>query len=210
MKMKLIIFGCGGHARSVANAIISNGDALDILFADNNAKPDEIIMGFPVIYDYDLSGDWKYIIAVGDNNKRREIYDDLQNKKKGKCISVVSQMAYIGEETEIGVGTFIAPYAYVGPQAEIGVNTIINTGSIIEHEAAIGNHTHIAPRATICGRSKIGNNVFCGAGSTIIDNISICDDVIVGAGAVVLEDITEKGTYAGIPARRVKRIPILK
>ena len=85
MKMKLIIFGCGGHARSITNAIISNGDDMDILFADNNAKIDEKIMGFPVVYNYDLYEDWNYIIAIGDNDKRRKIYDNLQNIKKGKC-----------------------------------------------------------------------------------------------------------------------------
>jgi serine acetyltransferase len=34
--------------------------------------------------------------------------------------------------------------------------------------------------------------------------MSICDDVIIGAGAVVLSNITEKGTYVGIPAKRIK------
>lgn len=201
--MKLIIFGCGGHARSVINAIISNGKDIDILFVDNNAKPDEKIMGFPVVYDCGLCRDWNYIIGIGDNNKRRKLYNDLLNGQKGKCVSIVSCMAYIGEETEIGIGTFVAPYAYVGPQVKIGNNTIINTGSIIEHEAIIGSHTHVAPHATICGRSRIGNNVFCGASSTVINNISICDNVTVGAGAVVIDNITEKGTYVGVPARKV-------
>lgn len=204
MTMKMIIFGCGGHARSIANTIISNGDTTEILFADNNAKPDEKIMGFPVVYDYNLRGDWKYIIAVGNNAARKEIFDGLQNRQKGKCISVVSHLAHIGQEAEIGIGTFFAPYAYVGPQAEIGDNVIINTGSIVEHEVVIGNHTHIAPHATACGRSKIGNNVFCGAGSTVIDNISVCDNVIIGAGAVVVKDILEPGVYVGVPARKIR------
>jgi acetyltransferase-like isoleucine patch superfamily enzyme len=34
--------------------------------------------------------------------------------------------------------------------------------------------------------------------------VSICDDVVIGAGSVVTKDITESGTYAGNPARRLK------
>jgi acetyltransferase-like isoleucine patch superfamily enzyme len=43
---------------------------------------------------------------------------------------------------------------------------------------------------------SIGSNV------TILP-VSICADVIIGAGGVVTRDITEPGTYAGNPARRM-------
>ncbi|GIS45095.1 MAG: hypothetical protein Ct9H90mP16_21650 [Candidatus Poseidoniales archaeon] len=33
--------------------------------------------------------------------------------------------------------------------------------------------------------------------------VNICDDVVIGAGSVVTKDITEPGTYAGNPARRM-------
>lgn len=206
MKKKIIIFGCGGHARSIINTIVGNGDDMDILLTDNKAKNNERVMGYPVVRNCKLYGEWNYIIAIGNNAKRKEMYNNLQYRQRGKCISIISHMSCIGSETEIGIGTFIAPYAYVGPQAKIGNNVIVNTGSIVEHETIIGNHTHIAPHATLCGRSKIGNNVFCGADSTVIDNINICDDVIIGAGAVVTKDIMESGIYIGIPARKVDDI----
>jgi acetyltransferase-like isoleucine patch superfamily enzyme len=34
--------------------------------------------------------------------------------------------------------------------------------------------------------------------------VSIADDVVIGAGSVVTKDITEPGSYAGNPARRLK------
>ena len=33
---------------------------------------------------------------------------------------------------------------------------------------------------------------------------TICDNAVIGAGAVVTKDITEPGTYVGIPARKIK------
>jgi acetyltransferase-like isoleucine patch superfamily enzyme len=36
--------------------------------------------------------------------------------------------------------------------------------------------------------------------------VSICDHVVIGAGAVVTKDITEKGVYAGNPARKMKEV----
>ena len=41
-----------------------------------------------------------------------------------------------------------------------------------------------------------------GTNATIMP-VNICDDVVIGAGSVVTKDITEPGTYAGNPARRM-------
>lgn len=201
---RIAVFGCGGHARSVINVICETSKEKDMIIIDEKVKNKEIILGYRTERECELDEKDVFIIAVGDNNNRKNLYRKLKGKHKGRCVSVVSMYAIIGMDAEIGQGTFIAQNAYVGPQAIIGDNTILNTGSIVEHEAIIGNHTHIAPGAIICGRTRIGNNVFCGAGSTIIDKITICDNVTIGAGAVVKEDILAAGTYVGVPAKRVK------
>lgn len=201
--MRVVVFGCGGHARSIANTLLINNKNVEILFVDNDAKKDEKILKFFVERDHILKKSDAYIIAIGNNHMRKKMYYSLQSTCRGKCISVVSDLACIGIEANIGIGTFVAPYAYVGPLADIGNNTIINTGSVVEHETVIGNHTHIAPHATICGRTRIGDNVFCGAGSIVVDKVSICNNVTIGAGAVVIGDIVEPGTYAGVPAKKI-------
>lgn len=200
---KLIIYGCGGHARSVVNVIRQFTLDIEIILVDEYAAEHERILACDVKKEYILNPDDRYILAIGDNKHRRELYESLLRRHLGKCVSVVSNRANIGMDVVIGQGVFVAANAYVGPQAQIGDNTIINSGSIIEHEVSVGNHTHIAPNSTVCGRTKIRDNVFCGAGSTIIDGITICDDVMIGAGAVVKEDILLPGIYAGVPARKV-------
>lgn len=198
---RIVVFGCGGHARSVLNVLYEIDQDTDILFVDGNAKNKEVILGCRVVPAYPLKNEDPYIIAIGDNKKRENLYRHFHHEKTGTCISVVSPSARVGMEADIGEGSFIAFGVYIGPQARIGVNTIINTGSIVEHETIVGDHTHIAPHATVCGRVKIGSNVFCGAGCVVIDKINICDNVVIGAGAVVTEDIIYPGTYVGIPAK---------
>lgn len=200
---RIVVFGCGGHARSIVNVLRERNEDIEIVLVDKNAHDDEIIMGCKAISDYKLRQNEGYIIAIGENRERENLYRILKNQYVGDCVSVISIYACIGRESQIGCGSFIAPNAYIGPLVKIGDNTIINTGSIIEHETIIGNNTHIAPNATVCGRARIGNNVFCGAGCTVIDKIKIGDNVTIGAGAVVIKDILEEGTYAGVPARKI-------
>lgn len=200
---KIVIFGCGGHARSIINVLCEENEKIDIILVDENAGRDENILNCKAVREYELKDNDGYIIAIGDNARRRELYNCLINRRIGHCISVISKYAHVGICAKIGNGTFVASNAYIGPQAEIGNNVIINTGSVIEHEVKIGDNTHIAPNTTICGRTGVGSNVFCGAGSIVIDKVAICEDVIIGAGAVVKENITSKGTYVGVPAKKV-------
>lgn len=163
-------------------------------------------MGCQAVRSYILREDDRCIVAVGDNDKRRMIFEKLiESGLKEKIISVITPSALVGEEVQVGVGTFIASNAYIGPLARIGSNTIINTASVIEHEVAIGEHSHMAPNTTVCGRTVVGNNVLCGAGSIVLDGLEICDNVVIGAGAVVVENVLVPGTYVGVPAKLVHR-----
>ncbi len=197
------IFGCGGHARSLINTIYETNKSIKIVLVDENAQDNEIVMGCKVTRLHAMQGSGKYIVAIGDNQKRKKLFDAIKGRGKGKPISIISIHARISISAIVGDGTFVASNVYIGPEAYIGENTIINTASIIEHGAIIGDHVNICPNVTICGRAKIGNGVFCGAGSIVVDNINICDNVILGAGAVVKEDIAVAGTYVGVPVRKV-------
>lgn len=48
-----------------------------------------------------------------------------------------------------------------------------------------------------------GHNVVIGSNTVVIGPVTICDNVVVGAMSLVNRDITEPGTYAGCPARKI-------
>jgi UDP-N-acetylbacillosamine N-acetyltransferase len=43
-----------------------------------------------------------------------------------------------------------------------------------------------------------------GTGSAVVDGLEIGDEITIGAGGVVTKSITAKGTYAGMPIRKIK------
>ena len=207
------IVGCGGHARAIADTILFLNENADIIFFDDNARDNEIVMGrFKVLKLSDnieiLKTASHIIIGIGDNEKRRETADFLKEKigtRREQFKAVISNGATIGHFSDVGDGSYIANKAHVGPEAHIGGCTIINSGAIVEHNCTVGNYSHISVNATICGKSIIGNNVFVGAGAVVKDKISICDNVVVGAGSVVVNDLVEPGTYVGVPAKIVSK-----
>lgn len=200
---KLLIFGCGGHARSVADVFLAGNAGAEILFIDANARPGETILSFPVVKEVskELLRECEVFFSAGDNFQRRS---DFSQNTDLKIKSIISGSAHVGKNAVLGRGCFVGNFCHIGPEVIIGENSIINTGAVVEHEVKVGKHCHIGPNATISGRSVIGDEVFLGVGSTVINNINICDNVIVGAGSTVIKDITEPGTYVGNPVRKVK------
>jgi UDP-N-acetylbacillosamine N-acetyltransferase len=193
----LVLLGCGGHARSVADVALFNDPDLTLLFVDNNAKDDENIWGFPVVKN--LPRSYKAVhFAIGSNQARSSLAETLTPE------SIISKKAHLGKNVVLGAGCFVAHQAYIGPDIRVGISTILNTACVVEHEVTIGNFCHIAPNSTICGRVTIGDNVWVGVGAIVKEGIRICANVTLGAGAVVVQNITEKGTYVGVPAKKCK------
>lgn len=204
MEDTLYIFGCGGHARSIVNAL---NRRQDIVLVDPNCEPDEQILGYDtvkndVFFQKQYGKKFSFIVGIGDNEQREMMYERAR-QAGGVPVNVCAASAVNGLDVVMEEGVFLAEKSYLGPQTKVGCNSIINTGAIIEHETRIGMHTHIAPGVTVCGRCDIGHHVFLGAGSTVIDKRKIVDHVIIGAGSTIIKDILEPGIYVGSPARKI-------
>lgn len=196
----LIIIGGGGHAKVIADIATANG--YNILgFLDDNDAACEFsgIKRLGKIEDcVKYSDKAKFIIAIGNNTVRKNICQ----KYPLHFATLIHPSAVISKYSQIGEGTVVMPNAVVNSHSKIGKQCIINTAAVVEHDNQIGDYTHLSPNAALCGTVKVGEMCHIGAGATIINNTSICDNVVVGAGAVVVKDITENGTYVGVPAKK--------
>ncbi len=198
----LVLIGCGGHARSVADVALAAGYT-DLFFVDENAREGEGILDFPVFSrPRSEHGNWLYIACAGNAAQRLAQIRELEEKHL-TLATIVSPSATIGRGAAVALGCFIGHHAHVGPLTRLGIGSIVNTGAILEHDCMIGAGVHLSINCCVAGYCRLGDRVFIGAGGAVIDRISIADDVTVGAGGVVVADIELPGVYAGVPARRI-------
>ena len=201
---EIVIMGAGGQIRSLIPLLNQNKFIITGILDDTfNASNDEIICNVKLIGTFsDYKLDIPVVLAIGDNKKRRELYQKYQPQilKENICHS----SSFIDADAILGNSNQIFGNSFINSKVVIGDNNIINTGSIVEHEVKIGNHNHISVGSILCGRVKIGDNCFIGAGAVVIDKLTICSDVTIGANSVVIHHITEPGVYVGNPVRKIK------
>lgn len=191
----IVIFGAGGHAHVIADAIKLCGDRV-IAFLDDDIEKEDCTGPISSYINYT---NCEFIIGIGACDVRNKL-----SRLNLKWHVVIHPSAIISPSTIIGEGTVVMANAVINARSNIGKHCIINTGAILEHDNILGNFSHLSVGAKTGGTVTIGKNTMVGIGANIRNNLSVCDNCIIGAGATVVKNITESGVYIGLPARKVK------
>lgn len=199
----LLIFGAGGHARVVADALQQAHADWPLIASDRNDPlcRGELLPGIPLVTVKSL-GPWAGAlhVAIGDNRAREKESLALGVRQ---LVSVVHPRASVSPHARVTEGCFVAAQAVIAPGALLGGGVIVNHAAVVDHDCTVGAFTHIAPGALLGGGVCIGSQVLVGSGALVQPGRIVCDGVVIGSGAVVCHDIQQAGTYLGVPARRV-------
>ena len=194
--MKLGIIGAGGHGKVVGDIALSL-NYNQIFYFDDINKSKEIKFLGNYAGKVNKINEYKaipFIIAIGDNNKRKDIFFELI-KKEYKIISLIHPSSFVSKYAKIGKGTAVMPKTVINASTKISNSCIINTSSSIDHDCSINSFCHICPGVNIAGGVKIGKMSFIGIGSKIIQNIRIGSNVTIGAGTILYKDISSNTKY---------------
>ncbi|QKS72608.1 acetyltransferase [Paenalkalicoccus suaedae] len=205
MKNNLLIIGASGHGKVIADIALKMNKWQSIAFLDDNESL-KSSMGLDVIgkskdaishiNDYDI------FVGIGNNDTRKEVQENLEDE--GATIPVlVHPNAVIGEQVGVATGSAIMAGVVINCCTKIGKGCIINTGATIDHDSVIENFVHVSPGSHLAGTVRVGQGTWLGIGSVVSNNLKISGSCKIGAGTVVVRDITEVGTYIGVPARRI-------
>jgi acetyltransferase-like isoleucine patch superfamily enzyme len=137
----------------------------------------------------------------------------------GESVKVVEPVNLYG--CQLGDGCFVGPFVEIQKDVVIGRHTKVQSHAFVCSLVTIGNNCFIGHGVMFVNdtfaeggpaggdqskwkSTSIGNHVSIGSNATILP-VRICDHVVIGAGAVVTRDITQPGSYAGNPARLLKK-----
>lgn len=203
---KLLVLGASGDGKVVADIALQN-EYSEIAFLDDNDKIKECL-GFPVIGTIstykEFINEYDFFIAIGNPATRKRIYENLV-ADGCSVVTLIHPSAIVARSVSIGFGTVVMAGAVINPSVKIGNGCIINTCASVDHDCILEDFVHISVGAHLAGTVVVKESTWIGIGAVVSNNLEIASGCMIGAGAVAVENINEKGTYVGVPARKIQK-----
>lgn len=149
-------------------------------------------------------------MRVGEGSYFFKIRQWLLNRKARKCFGSFGKgsefrpgaYAAYSENTFIGKNVVIRPGCRLFADAKAGIR--IGNAVLLGHSVHIYTNNH-----TVGGYERdpviLEDGCWIGANSVILKGVTIGEDAVVGAGSVVTKNVPAGETWAGNPARCIKR-----
>jgi sugar O-acyltransferase (sialic acid O-acetyltransferase NeuD family) len=199
-KPYIIIFGAGGHAKTIMDMI----KQIDIYtlagIIDDKIPAGTVVLGIPVLgtravlpelFEQGVKLAANGVGGILDIAVRVRIFD-LLAKACFTFPALIHPRAAIEPSANVGEGVQVFANAYIGSEAVLHPMCMINTNAVVSHDCEVGEYTHIAPGALLAGHVQIGERTLVGMGVTTTIGVRIGSGVRIGNGAIVLADVPDK------------------
>ncbi len=199
---KLAIIGASGHGKVVADiALLCGYD--EVVFLDDNPEI-KTVGEYSVLGNRQMAAELAakgcdFVVGIGNASIREKIQNEITSKGCN-VVTLVHPNAIVAFDVILGIGTVVMAGAVINAGSIIGQGCIINTCASIDHDNIIGDYCHISVGSHTAGTVVMGERSWLGIGAVVSNNLNICNDCMIGAGAVVISDLTEPGTFVGVPA----------
>lgn len=203
----LLIIGARGYGREIyslacecvgyeRNYIIKG-------FLDDKSNALDGYINYPPIIGsvehYEIQEDDIFICALGDV-KYKEMYANIILEKGGNFINLIHPTAYIGRNTNIGVGCIMCRYVNISCDVCIGDFATFQPFVTIGHDACIDNYCHLNTYSFMGGGAVIEKGVTLHTSAVLLPKVRAERYSTIGASSVALRKVKEGITVYGNPA----------
>lgn len=210
---KLVIVGAGDFGREVswvAERINAQTPVWELLgfVDDGNVMRGKSVDGYPVLgpvsYLETIEEPTYVVCSIGTGYIRKKVMEQVLKNPYLQPATLIDPAVVIGRNVQIEPGCVICAGTVLAISCRISENSIVNLNCTIGHDTVLEPYCTVHPGSNLSGRVHVGDCTDIGTGTKIIQGLSVCPGCIIGAGSVVVKNITEPGTYVGVPARRIK------
>lgn len=195
----VIVYGRGGHGKTLIELIRAVGDLEVVGVIDDTAAAGSDVLGVEVIGSReDLArirgeGVALAVNAIGGiTNMSTRVEVTAMLIGAGFDLPVlIHPSAFVEASATIGAGAQILAHSYVGSAATVGSSAIVNTGAVVSHDCVLGDHVNLSPGCVLAGSVTVGSRALLGMGVTTYLGIEIGADARVGNGAVLNVDVPD-------------------
>ncbi|HEU4894635.1 MAG TPA: acetyltransferase, partial [Acidimicrobiia bacterium] len=195
----VVVYGSGGHGKTLIELIRAVGDLEVVGVIDDAAAAGSEVLGVSVIGSRDdlrrIRADGVALAvnaAGGITNMSSRVDVTTMLARAGFDLPVlVHPTAFVEASAVITDGAQILAHSYVGSAARVGGSVIVNTGAVVSHDCVLGDHVNLSPGCVLAGNVTVGPRTLLGMGVTTYLGIAVGSDVRVGNGAILNVDVPD-------------------
>jgi acetyltransferase EpsM len=210
----ILIFGGGGHGKTLIDLIRSQGGYQIAGIIDDGIPAGTRIMDVPVLGGSDKLAELaalgvklaaNAVGGIGNVDARIRVFELLE-QHGFLSPNLIHPSAWVEPGAELEGGVQVLPLAYVGSEVSIGFGTLLNIGAIAAHDDRIGKVVNLSPNATLAGNVILEDYVQIGMCASVNIGVRIGARALIGNGATVKSDVpagerVRAGTIWPLPRR---------
>jgi sugar O-acyltransferase (sialic acid O-acetyltransferase NeuD family) len=202
---KLVIWGCGGHAREVLD--LSEQLELPVLgFLDERPG-----MKYTIVDDHPVLGDLHdiermknevqiVVAGVGSPALKKRFAEKTAKAGFQPAQPLIHPTVRVSKRNSLGIGCILCEGSVLTVNIHVGRFAFVNRSTTIGHDVLLDDYVTVSPGVNISGNVTVGEGAFIGTGASIREKIVIGAWSVIGGGAFVKGNVPESTLYAGVPA----------
>lgn len=205
MEKRIIIYGAGGHAKTVISLLrLLHWEISGII--DDGVPAGILVSGVPVLggaemlpelRGQDVGNAVNAVGGIGNYAIRWKIFERLQ-QFDFHFPTLIHPTAFVEDSVTLADGIQVLAQSYISSESSVGFGTLINAGTVISHDGKIGKCVNLSPGALLAGEVTVEDFAQIGMGATINLGVTIGARARVGNSAAVKSDVPADGrVYAG-------------
>ena len=208
----LVIIGAGDFGREITALVERINEKkrewrlIGFLDDDPNLQG-AIVEGYSVVGNTDWlctrEADIYAVCSIGNSAGRKKTVEKLHELNNLHFATLIDPDAVLMRGAKVHEGSIVCARSVLSINVQIGKHSIVNLNCTFGHDTTTGDFFTAHPGSNFSGKVNIGQSVYFGTGCKVIQGLSISGETVFGAGAVVVRNVTEKGTYVGVPVKRI-------
>ncbi|MFC8038214.1 acetyltransferase [Paenarthrobacter sp. NPDC057355] len=208
---ELLLIAASGLAREVLAMVRSSGpfDVIGIL-DDDEDKLGRVVDGAHVLGPIRDALKFPHallLVCIGTGSGREGVVMRLRSLglDDERYATAIDPSVNVPEGCLIGRGSIILAHVSMTASVTIGNHVVAMPGVTFTHDDVIGDYATFASGVSLGGNVHIGRAAYIGMNASVRERRSIGAKATIGMGAAVLNDVPDDETWAGVPARVIRR-----
>lgn len=208
---ELLLIAASGLAREVLAMVRSSGpfNVIGIL-DDDEDKLGRVVDGAHVLGPIRDALKFPHallLVCIGSGSGRESVVMRLRSLglAEDRYATAIDPSVHVPEGCRIGNGSIILAHVSMTASVTIGNHVVAMPGVTFTHDDVIADFATFASGVSLGGNVSIGRAAYIGMNASVRERRTIGPMATIGMGAAVLTDVPGNETWAGVPARIIRR-----